>query len=1511
MGPFTRRPKCCCPVARLILKTDEPSMPNRSTSEWPRCSRYVALTVLILTTCVSASDWPAYRRDARRSAVSEDQLAFPLRVAWQRQSKLPPRPAFEDPFKHPTDVDFACIRDHSQPVLLDFDHAFHPVAAGGRVFFGSSADDSVRCLSLDTGQELWSFVTGGPVRFAPHVDGNRLYVGSDDGFVYCLNIIDGEVVWTFRAAPSERQLVGNQRMISRWPLRSGVLVLDGVVYVTAGMWPAEGVFIYALNAATGNVLWVNDTSGTLNQPTANRSAYAITGVAPTGYLLAAKKALVVPTGRSMPASYSQKDGRLLASTAPSYQNRRGGPAVCIDKHGSVIFGTPRERITAGDYSVLYIYQLPDLTQFGATRGDRILAADRTFMAVNDVIKCVDINSRYTRATVEWQQPCPSRQLRCLSLSANALLMGIDDRIVARDRATGELLWEYSGLDGYVHSIAIADERLLVATDSGSVYCFAAGSVAGGSLRSTPATQPALQTHPDLQTTLKKSGIRRGLALVVGESDTRLAVELAATTQLQVVLLLDDSAAVTRARRELLDTHIPGRGQISVQQDVEGKPLPFSDFAFNLIVTKGDVAAERAAELYRVLRPAGGVLYVDNPVTGVRSQLASLIKRELWKLNLRPASESLVYRRGKLPGALDWDSESLTDQRVKWPLELLWFGGPGAKRTGGGSRPPIAAGGRDFVIGRNHLIALDAYNGTELWSRTLPYLYRTIGRLQNVPGPINPWLTESVNADDDHVWLNFGHVVHTLDANTGEQLAVHGELPAAPIIPIPANGLRISLDTYQKPGPRNVTSKPTQVTTPAGNIHVAVEDNDQLTMTLTLHADVKIEDRVYWELFLDVRRPGERANLYTPGIFQLLVWPARGVVETGIGPSHPKYSTKSEEEGRRVVVSIPVAELEKLHGGDVAEFCFAAALNHPASPDQKAMAGNRVYLRWEYHADAFAAAFNNGWPTITVGKSTIRSSLNNREILKLPPITELPERALKSGRIGVVGQRAGSVVKLKGKRQTPLSLEPSEFEFNRGKGCGRLVSSDLLQVLRSGTLAFYDVNDDSGMRYFGGVRPACTISAIPAQGLVFAAEGSSYCSCNYNFKTTLALAPTTRRRNEDWAMFTAPLSPGAQLQTGRFNLGAPGDRRDGDGSLWLQYPRAPTYSSRVLPSVARTMPVPVQLLGSNLRPYRVNADRVAIGNTDRPWLYTSGHEGIEGVRVQLFMSDKEGIVVFPGAAPKLDAVLESESWERRYSAPAGTGSSIFLSHDSTALYVGYEVVPPLDRRGKRLPWTTREGREVPHATTFKATDRADDTAVWEEDSLEFLVSDTSLQTILHFGVGISGGRYDGVWSAKTKKQDAAAPAWSGAINVSPDKAIAEFALPWQTLRDAGLDVQDLVIRPRTRKPLTRQPHISHGFRPIIVRQEKPATMKYRVTLHFAELKDVVPGDRVFDIEIQGQTVVKSFDPIASAPGRNRAISRSFNNIPADRVLDVRLISPDGDNSQRLPPILSALEVVIDR
>ncbi|MEO1999857.1 MAG: PQQ-binding-like beta-propeller repeat protein, partial [Planctomycetaceae bacterium] len=691
-------------------------------------SAHLVAVVLVSATLSSASDWPAYRRDARRSAASKDRLEFPLQIAWQQRPTRPPRPAFDDPLKHPTNVDFAHICDYSEPVLLDFDHAFHPVSAGGRVFFGSSADDSVRCVSLETGEPQWSVVTGGPVRFAPHVIGDRVYVASDDGYVYCLNAKNGAKQWTFRAAPSDRQLVGNGRMISRWPLRSGVLVLDGVVYVTAGMWPAEGIFIYALDAENGQVRWVNDTSGTLNQRTASRGAYAIAGVAPTGYLLAAKEALVVPTGRSIPASFSQKDGRLLASVAPSYQNRKGGPAVCIDRHDNLIFGYPRERLTGRSYSVHYAYRLPNLTPFGTLRADRVAADDRTFVAVNDRIRCLNANSRYTKAQVDWEQPCSHRSLRCLSLAANALLMGIDNRVVARDRATGELLWEHADLDGYVQSIAVADSCLLVATDRGTIYCLTSQGTARQPLSGSSTAESVAGNGKGLPTVPRNTRIRKGMALVMGTNDTERAAAIAAASQLQIVLLLDDRRAVSRARRQLLDSHRPGRGQVSVQWHRVDQPLPFADFAFNLIEATAEVALPRATELYRVLRPAGGELHV----TPMGSQMAERMETALQAAAVRDAdagqgtessaipqgligrvqqrdAKSLVFRRGKLPGALDWDSETTTDQRVKWPLELLWFGGPGSKRTGGGSRPPIAAGGRNCIVGKNHLIVLDAYN----------------------------------------------------------------------------------------------------------------------------------------------------------------------------------------------------------------------------------------------------------------------------------------------------------------------------------------------------------------------------------------------------------------------------------------------------------------------------------------------------------------------------------------------------------------------------------------------------------------------------------------------------------------------------------------------------------------------------------------------------------------------------------------------------------------------------------
>ncbi|HCA47657.1 MAG TPA: hypothetical protein DEP45_09975, partial [Armatimonadetes bacterium] len=50
-------------------------------------------------------------------------------------------------------------------------------------------------------------------------------------------------------------------MISTWPVRGAAVIADGTVYFSSGIWPFMGVFVYALNADTGELIWVNDGQG--------------------------------------------------------------------------------------------------------------------------------------------------------------------------------------------------------------------------------------------------------------------------------------------------------------------------------------------------------------------------------------------------------------------------------------------------------------------------------------------------------------------------------------------------------------------------------------------------------------------------------------------------------------------------------------------------------------------------------------------------------------------------------------------------------------------------------------------------------------------------------------------------------------------------------------------------------------------------------------------------------------------------------------------------------------------------------------------------------------------------------------------------------------------------------------------------------------------------------------------------------------------------------------------------
>jgi hypothetical protein len=85
-------------------------------------------------------------------------------------------------------------------------------------------------------------------------------------------------------------------------------------------------------------------------------------------------------------------------------------------------------------------------------------------------------------------------------------------------------------------------------------------------------------------------------------------------------------------------------------------------------------------------------------------------------------------------------------------------------------------------------------------------------------------------------------------------------------------------------------------------------------------------------------------------------------------------------------------------------------------------------------------------------------------------------------------------------------------------------------------------------------------------------------------------------------------------------------------------------------------------------------------------------------------------------------------------------------------------------------------------------------------------------------------------------------------------------------------------------------------------------RYRVRLYFADPDNDSPGQRVFDVKIQGTTVLDDFDPAAAAGGRDKAVVREFGGIESEGSILVEMIPAGPKPAPQAAPILQAVEVV---
>jgi hypothetical protein len=195
----------------------------------------------------STNDWPQWRYDEHRSAQAPIFLPQNLSLQWRRD--LPTAPG-------------------SYSMYPDLESC-RPVQLGKTIFVPIGASDSMAAYDTDTGTNLWTFYASGAIRRPPLAVAltngtNLVIVGSEDGYVYALHAASGAPVWKFQAAPNTKKAMGFGRLGSIWPVCMSPVESQGRIYFGAGFMPSWMLYVYCVDAASGQVIWRSD-GGLLEQ----------------------------------------------------------------------------------------------------------------------------------------------------------------------------------------------------------------------------------------------------------------------------------------------------------------------------------------------------------------------------------------------------------------------------------------------------------------------------------------------------------------------------------------------------------------------------------------------------------------------------------------------------------------------------------------------------------------------------------------------------------------------------------------------------------------------------------------------------------------------------------------------------------------------------------------------------------------------------------------------------------------------------------------------------------------------------------------------------------------------------------------------------------------------------------------------------------------------------------------------------------------------------------------------
>lgn len=1046
---------------------------------------------------VGASDWPMYRADAARSGYTTNQLPSSLEVGWVRTTDNPPLPAWSG-------------RDTRMP----FDHAFQPVVSKGLVFWGSSSECKVYAADAKSGAVAWSFYTDGPVRFAPAIWNDRLFVVSDDGYLYCLAVKDGSLLWKKRGGPSSEMVLGNDRLVSRWPARGGPVIEDGIVYFGAGMWTAEGTYLYALDAATGEVLWVNDSSGSMYIDQPHNGNRANSGVSIQGYLTVAGDSLIVPTGRATPAIFDLGSGQfkmfnLMRSSGGMGRRKGAGPFITAISDDYFIAEDAFFQSTNGVFvgrglPVTSTAVLPDLlvfsveerinavrrSSFPSTTTNRNGKAVTSIGAIDWSISCADpvgvsmprpTDNRYAKNFPEMTNIANPP----LIVAGTTIVAGtLNKKIITAD-ITSKTVVTTAELDGLAMGFAVADDALYVCTDKGTIYCFVESqNEQTGSLNHPKDLKRALDTPPYKDTALydqaaeeilRSTEFDQGYCVDLGCGDGALSYALAKASKLTIIAVDDDPKQIALARKKLSAAGLYGTRVTVIQRDMTDTGLP-ARFA-NLVVSGRTVSqgsdAFDSEEMRRVLRPYGGIALAGKPGSMLRIAGEPLAGFGEWTHQYADPANTLCG----------------SDSIAKGPLKMQWFQDFGIQVPSrhGRAPAPLYKGGIMIVEGVHGLNGVDAYNGNRLWHYPLKDILKPYDQ-EHLMGTAGTG--SNMCLADDSVFVRKGNHCLRINMKTGTLIQQYTMPDKDGVWGFIAceEGILYGTSADREYVVRELYGNRSNM-------------NDLLTQSSDLFA-------------LDIER-GE-----TKWVYRAKSSIRHNAIAIGDGRVYiidkPKDAIDLPKRSKELADEVNANKAEGTVNTNKAE--ATVNTNKPSEEHLICLNSGTGKVLWKQSENIYgttlALSTKHNVLLMCYQYSQRKFQLDSEKGDRLTGFSATDGKRLWDTESSYISKAIinDTTVYAQPRLYNLLSGEQIPDFTIRGRqkgGCGPISGSKNLLLYRSGTLGYTDLLKKTGTQNYGPARPGCWINAIVGGGMVLMPDATDRCVCSYQIKASMGLIPGTQ------------------------------------------------------------------------------------------------------------------------------------------------------------------------------------------------------------------------------------------------------------------------------------------------------------------------------------------------------------------------------------------------------------------